>query len=205
MRCDAWIRTRSGTRFDFLAPDPASVRLFDIAHALAQKPRWTGHGKLSPHGHAFSVAQHSVFVSDVARLHGADAMGQLHALIHDAAEAYMPDVASPQKARMRVVGYDGFTYPLRDVEECCMGAIRIALGVPDPTWAEVELVKLADLTALVTEARVLMGDDCSEWPNAEHLPEPVEYTGLVGMPIPESRHLFMTVFDRLRTEAGIGS
>ena len=84
----AFIWTYGGARFDLRKPDPASVSISDIAWSLATTRRWTGHPRP-----AYSVAQHSVYVSRLVPREYA-----LEGLLHDAAEAYTGDIASPLKA-----------------------------------------------------------------------------------------------------------
>ena len=82
-----WIGTFSGAKIAFLNPDPAQIRIEDIARVLSRVNRFTGH-TTDP----YSVAQHSVLAS---RLVKSDAA--LHALMHDAAESYMGDCPRPLK------------------------------------------------------------------------------------------------------------
>lgn len=82
------IRVRSGPLFDLVNPDPALVRIEDIAHALAHICRFTGHTNCF-----YSVAQHSVLVSELV-----PKGFELWGLLHDAAEAYIGDVSSPLKS-----------------------------------------------------------------------------------------------------------
>jgi hypothetical protein len=58
----AWQRMLSGRRLDLLAPKPEDIEIEDIAHGLARVARWNGQ---TVGDHAFSVAQHSVLVSDI--------------------------------------------------------------------------------------------------------------------------------------------
>ena len=83
----ATIKTHEGLWLDVLDPDPTQIGIADIAHSLSLTARFNGHTD-----ELYSVAQHSVNVSwDVPT---EDA---LWGLMHDAAEAYIGDLASPIK------------------------------------------------------------------------------------------------------------
>jgi uncharacterized protein len=84
---EAYIETYTGGRVYFLDPQPEMFNIFDIAHALSNNCRWTGHCRTF-----FSVAEHSVFAS-----HSVPASCRHAALMHDASEAYLTDVAAPIK------------------------------------------------------------------------------------------------------------
>ena len=81
------IETYTGLKFNPIDPDPDEIMVSDIAHALSHKCRYTGHCWAF-----YSVAQHSVLVSNIVPDEFA-----LDGLLHDAAEAYLPDVAFPIK------------------------------------------------------------------------------------------------------------
>lgn len=81
------IRTYSGRYFSFTEMDPESICIEDIAHALAHIPRFTGHTR-----EPYSVGQHSIMACIMA-----PGEFKLHALLHDATEAYMCDIAKPLK------------------------------------------------------------------------------------------------------------
>jgi hypothetical protein len=85
------IATLSGRVIDFLEPDPEQIHLDDIAVSLARQPRFTGQ-TIRP----WSVAQHSLLVA-----HLVVPSQRLHALLHDAPEAFTCDAASPFKLAMR--------------------------------------------------------------------------------------------------------
>ena len=59
----AWQRMLSGRRLDLLDPSPLDIEISDIAHGLARVARWNGQ---TSGEHAFSVAQHSVVVEEIA-------------------------------------------------------------------------------------------------------------------------------------------
>lgn len=83
-----WINTLSGKHLDFTNISPDSICIEDIAAALSNICRFTGHLE-----EFYSVAQHSVRVSYLVPPEFA-----LEALMHDAAEAYCNDISSPLKA-----------------------------------------------------------------------------------------------------------
>jgi hypothetical protein len=61
------------------------IDMRDIAHSLSNICRWNGHGRF------FSVAQHSVLCSEVARSH------KFELLLHDSSETYICDLSSAIK------------------------------------------------------------------------------------------------------------
>lgn len=72
--------------------------ILDIAHSLSQINRYNGH-TYKP----YSVAQHSVLVSDQVPSHL-----QFQALMHDAHEAYCCDLPKPTKEVVNHLGCDGW-------------------------------------------------------------------------------------------------
>lgn len=160
----SWITTYTGRRFYPLAPRPQDVCLEDIAHALSMKCRWTGHVRTF-----YSVAEHSVRVARLLNDQGFDARVQLAGLLHDATEAYLPDVASPIKGAVILADLTKpgeFARTFTAHEDLLLTAICKGLGVQgvDCTCLCAAEVRRADLTLLVTEARDLMhGTDDWEW------------------------------------------
>ena len=82
------IRTFTGKFFDFTVMDPDTICIEDIAHALAHEPRFSGHTADS-----YSVAKHSLAACIMA-----PEEYKLEALLHDAPEAWMKDIAKPLKS-----------------------------------------------------------------------------------------------------------
>jgi 5'-deoxynucleotidase YfbR-like HD superfamily hydrolase len=144
----------SGRRLDLLDPSPLDIEIEDIAHGLARVARWNGQ---TLGEHAFSVAQHSVIVEEIAaHLRPAlPARWRLAALLHDAAEYVIGDMISPFKAAL---GYD-----YKSFEERLETAIHIRFGLPPQTPAEIKrLIKAADRACAYFEAIQVAGFEAAE-------------------------------------------
>lgn len=136
MRNDSnYIRTFTGKKFYPLDPQPEDVDIIDIAHALSNVCRFSGH--LSEF---YSVGHHSVILAGEVPLSDA-----LAGLIHDASEAYIADIARPIKHQPEFEFY-------RKVEDRLMAVILARFGL-SPNLPE--SVKIADKRMLVTEMRDL--------------------------------------------------
>lgn len=149
----SWIITASGARFELLAPNPAAVRLADVAHALSNVCRFGGHVRLF-----YSVAQHSVLVSRrLERLdEGLEAPSvQRAGLLHDAAEAYVGDVTRPMK-QLLALTFEG-------IEARVLRSVFAGLGIEFPDAWVWSLVKRADVEALLTERRDLLPPSPASW------------------------------------------
>ena len=145
----AWQRMLSGRRLDLLDPSPLDIEIEDIAHGLARVARWNGQTKGA---HAFTVAQHSTLVEQIAsRLEpDCDRQWRLAALLHDAPEYVIGDLISPFKA---AVGLD-----YKAFEHRLLGAIHIRFGLPTPVPEPIgRLIKRADRAAAFLEATRLAG------------------------------------------------
>ncbi len=81
------ITTLSGKFFDILKPEDYEYDISEIATALSNLCRYTGHVN-----RFYSVAEHSVLVSRIVPERLA-----LAGLLHDASEAYLGDLSSPLK------------------------------------------------------------------------------------------------------------
>lgn len=150
-----YIRTFTGRKLYFDRPDEHEFFIGDIAHALAARVRWTGHVK-RVNGRFISIGQHSCIVHDiVAKMPGCTPMRRKQALLHDGAEAYMPDFPSPLKWWMRSKGNDEIFKLENRVDE----ALCERLGIRYPWDKE---IKAADLISLATENRDFMPDGSIE-------------------------------------------
>jgi uncharacterized protein len=143
-----WLQTYSGRAFPF-PPDPAAVCVHDIAHALANTCRFSGHPR-----RFYSVAEHSVRVALHLQGVGFPPCVVLAGLVHDASEAYLNDIPSPLKALHEFAAY-------RTLERAVQATIEEALGV----WVTPSspAVRVADHILLSYEAVTLLGPAPSGW------------------------------------------
>ena len=199
----AWQRMLSGRRLDLLDPSPLDVEISDIAHGLARVARWNGQ---TMGDHAFSVAEHSLIVEDIARRLKPDltADWQMAVLLHDAPEYVIGDMISPFKAVM------GGAY--KAVESRLQGAIHLRFGLPAeiPQWVK-KLAKRADTICAYFEAVELAGFDDLEAgkifgrPRGFHPNENgVFRMGLSPLPAAQAQAAFLARFNEIESarEAG---
>lgn len=143
---DGHIELVDGSKFK---PDGSNATGFiwnvdTIAHALGQQARYTGHAKFR-----YSVAEHSVLVSLLSdHLNIGD---PFEALMHDAHESVMGDLAKPWKS---------FVAGWSEAEKMASDSLRSAFGLPLEESPE---VKQLDMTALFIEAYFLMKSRGEGW------------------------------------------
>ncbi|HCE28458.1 MAG TPA: hypothetical protein DET46_06555 [Comamonadaceae bacterium] len=126
----------------------------EIAHALAQINRYTGHA-----ARPYSVAEHSLLVCDLVQAAGFDCHAQMAALLHDAHEAFCGDAATPVK---QVLGVAWMAF-----ENTQALLVREAFQIRAAHTAHRAAIKRADLVALATERRDLLPfahEACMPWP-----------------------------------------
>ncbi len=175
-----YIQTAYGSRYEPFSPDPDQIVLKDVAHALSNLCRFTGHP--DPY---YSVAQHCVLMARELRDQGRDPMTVRAALLHDAHEAFVGDMASPLKRAIReeirhmllglvrsenldftgieietLVRSTGYDATESKAYEAIAKRFAVPRKLPD-------YVKEADLRMLITEARQLMygGMKGDGWPD----------------------------------------
>lgn len=175
LRSDSsWIQTFTGKKFYPLDPLPDDIDLRDIAHALSNTCRFNGHTKKF-----YSVAQHSVLVSEVAPPEHA-----LWGLLHDATEAYIADITRPVKQHWQEW--------YKPAEHRLMASICKRFNLP---LDEPECIKHADLVILNTEKRDLMGPAPDVW-SRDWLAKPLDY--VIEPWAPETAcHRFMQRYNQI--------
>ena len=85
------LHLKGGRLVDLDDLKPSDIDIDQIAHALAMQCRWNGNTR-----YFYSVAQHSIQVSLMME----DSTDRLYGLLHDAAEAFIGDIATPIKRRL---------------------------------------------------------------------------------------------------------
>jgi uncharacterized protein len=136
-----WMLTYTGISYWPLDPRPEEVEIRDIAHALSNLCRYTGHVRKF-----YSVAEHSVLVSHMVAPEHA-----LQGLLHDAAEAYCNDLARPLKVCLP---------EYKAVEQLNFTAIMLRFALP---VVEHPTIKAADTDILINEYQALMEKPTLPW------------------------------------------
>lgn len=126
-----------------LSPDPDTIDIEDIAYALSHLCRFTGHTS-----RFYSVGEHSLRVCRIVE--SRDPAIRMAALLHDASEAYLNDIASPVKRHPQFQFY-------REAEARLTECIYAYAGIPG-AWAHAPpaSVHAADHELLCAERAELM-------------------------------------------------
>lgn len=143
----AFIETYTGRAFYPLAPQPEALSIIDIAHALSNQGRYSGHTAFF-----YSVAQHCCLLATWLGRRGGSALDCLQILMHDSPEAYLVDVPRPVKQHMPE--YRVWDHKLNDVIRSWMGWD----GIPIPAFQD-EL----DSRVIVDERTQLMSRSGNDW------------------------------------------
>jgi len=152
-----YLQTVSGRRVNPFDPDPGQLDIGDIARALGNLCRFGGHSRVF-----YSVAQHSVIVSELVEERGGDVEDVFAALMHDAAEAYLGDMPHPIKHRSPL----GAAF--KDAEDHLEAAIRDRFAIR----ADVPEIKRVDRALLATERRAFSTENW-HWPELDGV-EPLD-------------------------------
>jgi hypothetical protein len=152
-----YLQTVSGRFVNPFDPDPGQLDAGDIARALANLSRFGGHTRVF-----YSVAQHSVIVSQLVEERGGDVEDAFAALMHDATEAYLGDMPHPIKHRSPLGA--AFKEAENHLEQAIQARFRIKPDVPE--------IKRVDRALLATERRAFSGENW-HWPELDGV-EPLD-------------------------------
>ena len=134
------ITLASGRIFDFLDPHGSDFTIEDIAQGLSHICRYAGQCRSF-----YSVAEHSLLVSEVAVDH------PYEALLHDAAEAFIGDVTRPLKQLL-----PEYKAIEANVEDAIVQRFHM-----NPAYRNA--VKAADLRVLAAEQAQVMAPGTNAW------------------------------------------
>lgn len=186
-----WMLTATAGVVDlrFIRDEP--VDILDVAHHLSQIVRFNG-AACRP----YSVAEHSLLVSEVLRRQGHCLDVQLAGLLHDAHEAYIGDITSPLK---ELLG-SGMNEAFWQIDAAAAKHVRRRLGVQAVFLSHYKAIKAADMTALATERTHLMPEGGPHWPVLSAF-TPIDwydFEAQAEMTWKDWRDAFLQRFDELR-------
>ena len=167
-----YLQTVSGRWVNPFDPDPEQLDAGDIARALANLCRFGGHSRTF-----YSVAQHSVIVSELVEQRGGDVEDVFAALMHDATEAYLGDMPHPLKHRSPLGA--AFKAAEKQLEQAIRDRFRIKPDVPE--------IKRVDSALLATERRAFSAEQW-HWPELDGV-EPLDMD-LQAWPPDEAERVF---------------
>jgi len=178
-----WQRMLSGRRLDLIDPSPMDIEIEDIAHGLARVARWNGQ---TTGAHAFSVAQHSVIVTEICETLNPSLRPdqRLMALLHDGPEYVIGDMISPFKAIL------GDSY--KGIEQRLEEAIHLRFGLPARTPQKLKkMIKQADGICAWFEAVQLAGFEVVEADKFFGRPPDTIHLDLMPEPADDAQSRFM--------------
>lgn len=160
--------TISGKHYHLVPPggltaEHCPVDINDIAHHLCQINRFTG-----ATSRVYTVAEHSILCADIAAGQGLSERWQLAALLHDAHEAYLNDMAQPIKRAIdwicqQQMGEFKFN-PWQELETEHASYVYQQLGVASAFCGpDASLIKQIDLCALAHEKATIGPRDPQPW------------------------------------------
>ena len=186
------MKLSSGGFFDFKKTHGGEPGFADVAHHLALITRFAG-ATHTP----YSVAQHSVIVSDHLLTQFASAEFALAGLLRDAGEAVTGHIPHPIKialgetARMRI----------DVIERAVIAHLYQTLSLPTPGAATWQAVKVADMRAFATEWRDLTAEGAADAyapVNIKPLPRPIR-----PVPWDKAEEMFWDRLRRLTAALGV--
>jgi hypothetical protein len=179
-----YLQTVSGRWVNPFEPDLEQIDIGDIARALSNQCRFGGHCR-----EFYSVAQHSVLVSELVEQRGGDVEDVFAGLMHDASEAYLGDMPHPIKHRSPLGA--AFREAEKHLERAIHQRFAIKTDVPE--------LKPADRALLATERRAFSAATW-HWPELDGA-EPLDLA-LRAWPPEEAERAFMRRYGELQGRRG---
>lgn len=181
------IRTYSGKNFDIYNLSDEALDVESIAQGLSQTCRFSGQCL-----RYYSVAEHScriaAYAYGAALDRGASQREALEimlwGLLHDASEAYLPDMPTPFKKLPELAGF-------RELEDKVMAQVISSFGLLPEMPPEVHE---ADKRIIANERAALMNMDMN-WPEEiVPMPELSEIAGEFGWNSEKARRVFLETY-----------
>ncbi len=144
-----WKQSITGAVLDLKDLSPLDVRSKDISHVLGMMVRFGGHTR-----RWYSVGEHCVLLAEYFLKQGEVDLAR-EALIHDAHEYILGDMAAPFKPLLGIY---------RAYETACERVVRRACDVPLDLSPR---VKEADTRILMDEREQCLGKPTKPWANEE--------------------------------------
>lgn len=174
------MQTLSGRSITMAKPEAREIDpLLDLPEMLARVPRFNG---AVPGGH-YSVAQHSVLISDTILDDGGDPDTAVVGLLHDAHEYIWGDMTTPAKEgfaeiEVELFGDSRIEAVIREAKIRADAAIFRACGVPWPPPPQItRTVKTYDVRMVATERRQLLSPSGKRWNAVIERAEPLRMRG----------------------------
>lgn len=180
MRKGDWMQTYTGKAFWPLDPRPEEIDILDIAHALSLTCRYGGHCKKF-----YSVAEHSLLVSQVCEHLYNDKQIILWGLLHDACEAYISDIPRPLKYQLAQYLKIEFLVDFAIMEKFGIDRDKV-----------IRKVKFVDNSLLEFERKQLMSKPPMSW-NINAFDIATELISINCYPPEEAEELFLKRFYEL--------
>ena len=177
-----WLQMESGAPLNLRGPI-SPVTVTDVANQLAKICRFGGATR-----EFYSVAQHSVVVSEIVLDVTRNARLAFWALMHDDHELVTGDIPSPAK-RLMELG------KIERIQTKASYRLRAGLGLPPngPTLADQKIITSADMMALALEQRDLMAPAQRSWSG---LHEPLSHR-IIPMKWRDASEYFIAQYEML--------
>lgn len=160
----------------------SEIDILDISHALANLCRYGGHAP-----RFYSVAEHSLEISNWLARAGKPLETQFAGLLHDGAETYVPDISRPLKRDIICAG-------LRDLEDRIQASIYKKFGVDTSDIVTALEIQDADNDLLASECVSLWGCQPEDW----GIKPPKDYVQVAALRPRDARVLFEQRFHELQ-------